>query len=183
MFKALEWLLDSFLFNAILAIPMYILACFLANQNPLNDGIGTTMIVFGACWLVTSVFSLIFHTLECTVRCIAASILIIIVGGCIHYYLEKPKEDPTDAEMGNTEKAEWLLTFTYDTKSGITEKIEKKYVGKTSNAENKLQEMVRMWNEKNQENKAYYIEKMLLYIPKTYAKEHGYPEGLSQRYD
>ena len=153
------------------------------GKNPFAS-LAIFLFLLGITWIggviATLPFYPIAHSLtaiSCAIGCLFASFLLLCMFPSQALEVKNYSED----EMGQHPQAEWVLRIYYQ-KYGLSSSEQIDYTGSTERSKNAMNIIVDHWNSQHPDMPVTKYERILSYIPKSYAKENGYPLVYSQRY-
>jgi len=162
----------------ILVIASLFFASLFCDKNIFSQDIGTIWTVVGMIWLVITILTAFLKPIEQT---ICSAILAIIIMFIAAPHASDPHQSYSQDVMGNCPQAEWQFVITYK-KYGLKEQQIYTFTGDSTHADMGLVYASQKWTEENPQDEFVKAEKILCYIPESYAKQNGYPMDLTKRY-
>jgi len=156
---------------------------YIFGKNPFAS-LAIFLLLLGVTWIGGSIISLPMRPIEHSLTSIIfafACIVFAFILLCIFPKQGLETKNYSEDEMGQYQNSEWVLRIYYQ-KHGLTSSEQIEYTGSTEQSENAMKVIVNHWNSEHPEMPVTKSERILSYIPKSYAKKNGYPLVYSQRY-
>jgi hypothetical protein len=151
------------------------------NKNPFIAP-SIYLMLLGVILFIGTILSLPFSPIQYSGCSIILAICLLIASVGTEIIIPSPElPSYSQAEMGNTPEAEWQFQLFYEKYGMRTSKIFH-YKGTTAESDIALQLIINKWNQEHPNSPIIKHYKSLTYIPKDYAKSHGYSTEYSQRY-
>lgn len=143
------------------------------NKNPF-EALSTYLMLLGVVLIASTVVTLPFYSGEYSVNIFSFSISILILAVIAQMIWPAP-EPPTYTEdqMGNHPQAQWQFELFYK-EYGLRQSTIFSFTGTTEESEIALKGTIAKWNREHPSLPIVDCYRSLTYIPKNYAKLHGY---------